>query len=65
MKPSETSAAAAPMSSSRAADCSRVGASGFSQSTGFPAAAEARMNSGWVTSGEAISTASTSGSVIS
>ena len=64
MKPSETSAACEPISASRAVDSSSVGASGFSQSTGFPAATQARMNSGWVASCEAINTASTSLSVI-
>jgi hypothetical protein len=65
MKPSDTRRASAPRSYSSAAAPSRVGASGFSQSTGFPAATQALTRPGWVGSGEAISTASTAGSAIS
>ena len=43
----------------------RVGARGFSHSTGLSAARQARVNSSWVKPGEAISTASTWSSPIS
>ena len=68
MNPSDTRPGPPPTAAFSAATTSThsasVGASGFSQSTGFPASMQARTSAAWVESCEAMTTASTPASAI-